>query len=92
MSSGDTGHAPANLAVQSNQHLLPRKDGCQTSTDNFDRFVHRSSYRPFHRSIHRSFLQYFNMILLYDLFFVFSKHWCLVLVLPIFASFALYYC
>ena len=33
-----------------------------------------------------------NMILLYDLFFVFSKHWCLVLVLPIFVSFALYHC
>ena len=30
--------------------------------------------------------------LLYDLFFVFSKYCCLVVVLPIFASFALYHC
>ena len=29
--------------------------------------------------------------LLYDLFFVFSKYCCLVVVLPIFASFALYH-
>ena len=56
---------------------VPLKDGCQTSTNNFDRFVHHFCYRFFHRSIHCSFLQhliYCNMMLLYNHFFVFSKH------------------
>ena len=61
--------------LQWNQHLLPRKVGCQTSTDNFDRFVHHSSHRPFHHFFHCSFLQnLIYCILLYDLFFVFSKY------------------